>query len=373
MGINGGENGMFVDYDHSIVSLSCSILKHYGAEYHHKTFEPMDELLQHPYKHVVIMLFDGLGLEVLRHHLPENSFLRSHALGELSSVFPPTTTAATTSIESGLTPAEHGWLGWNLYFPELGDIVSLFPNTRRGTQEQAAKFHAARQYLRYRTVYEKIEETGNAKAYVVSLYGSARITKYEELFDTVKGLCRKEERNYIYAYWGEPDYTMHDVGCCHESITEIIRDIDQRVERLCRDLKDTLLIVTADHGHGDTGYFLIRDYPELDRMLERPPVIEARAASFYVKQENLEQFPDLFKRLFGDQFLLLSKEAVLGQNIFGGGVCHPRLPELMGDYLAVAVSGMGINYEDSDSKWKSNHSGFTEREMKVPFIAVEKR
>ena len=188
---------MFVDYDHSIVSLSCSILKHYGAEYHHKTFEPMDELLQHPYKHVVIMLFEGLGMEVLRRHLPENSFLRSHALGELSSVFPPTTTAATTSIESGLTPAEHGWLGWNLYFPELGDIVSLFPNTRRGTQEQAAKFHAARQYLRYRTVYEKIEETGNAKAYVVSLYGSARITKYEELFDTVKGLCRKEERNYI--------------------------------------------------------------------------------------------------------------------------------------------------------------------------------
>ncbi len=92
---------------------------------------------------------------------------------------------------------------------------------------------------------------------------------------------------------------MHDAGCCHESVTEIIRDIDQRVERLCRDLEDTLLIVTADHGHGDTGYFLIRDYPELDRMLERPPVIEARAASFYVKQEYLAQFPDLFKRLFG--------------------------------------------------------------------------
>ena len=113
MGINGGENGMFVDYDHSIVSLSCSILKHYVAEYHHKTFEPMDELLQHPYKHVVIMLFDGLGMEVLRRHLPENSFLRSHALGELSSVFPPTTTAGicislnwAISFRSFPTPGE---------------------------------------------------------------------------------------------------------------------------------------------------------------------------------------------------------------------------------------------------------------------------
>ena len=99
MGINGGENGMFVDYDHSIVSLSCSILKHYGAEYHHKTFEPMDELLQHPYKHVVIMLFDGLGMEVLRRHLSADNHGRDDfhrerlntggtRMARLESVFP---------------------------------------------------------------------------------------------------------------------------------------------------------------------------------------------------------------------------------------------------------------------------------------------
>ncbi len=90
--------------------------------------------------------------------------------------------------------------------------------------------------------------------------GSARITKYEELFDTVKGLCRKEERNYIYAYWGEPDLRCTTSDAVSESVTEIIRDIDQRVERLCRDLEDTLLIVTADHGHGDTGIGIIPNW-----------------------------------------------------------------------------------------------------------------
>ena len=34
----------------------------------------------------------------------------------ITSVFPPTTTAATTSMLSGLNPNEHGWLGWDLYF-----------------------------------------------------------------------------------------------------------------------------------------------------------------------------------------------------------------------------------------------------------------
>ena len=57
-------------------------------------------------------------------------------------------------------------LNWAISF-------ALSQHPERGTQEQAAKFHAARQYLRYRTVYEKIEETGECKSICRLLYGSA--------------------------------------------------------------------------------------------------------------------------------------------------------------------------------------------------------
>ena len=42
---------------------------------------------------------------------------------ELTSVYPCTTVAAMTSYRSGISPNEHGWLGWTLYFKETNRIV----------------------------------------------------------------------------------------------------------------------------------------------------------------------------------------------------------------------------------------------------------
>ena len=51
-----------------------------------------------------------------------------HMVEEITSVFPPTTTAATTTLESGLSRAEHAWLGWSLHFPEVNGNVNIFIN-----------------------------------------------------------------------------------------------------------------------------------------------------------------------------------------------------------------------------------------------------
>ena len=40
----------------------------------------------------------------------ENSFLYRNMVKEISSVVPATTTASTTSMLTGLSPMEHGWL-----------------------------------------------------------------------------------------------------------------------------------------------------------------------------------------------------------------------------------------------------------------------
>jgi len=65
---------------------------------------------------VVLMAFDGMGVDILEKHLPRESFLRENMIRYVTSVFPSTTTAAMTAYYSGLSPNEHGWLGWSLYF-----------------------------------------------------------------------------------------------------------------------------------------------------------------------------------------------------------------------------------------------------------------
>lgn len=106
---------MLIDYNNSLVNLTSSILMYFDAEYNHNTLKEVDEILKEKYKNVVVLLLDGLGVDALRHHLPEDSFFRRNMIKEYSAVFPPTTTAAITTMECGLTPFEHGWLGWSLY------------------------------------------------------------------------------------------------------------------------------------------------------------------------------------------------------------------------------------------------------------------
>lgn len=91
---------MYIDYDNSLLSLVSSVLKHYKVDTAHPTLPEADGLLKGNYKNVVVMLFDEMGTAILEKHLRPDSFLRSHLERTISSVFPPTTTAATVTMET---------------------------------------------------------------------------------------------------------------------------------------------------------------------------------------------------------------------------------------------------------------------------------
>lgn len=364
---------MFADYHNCIVNLACSILKYFGAESKHSTIKEVDELLKYQYKNVVILLLDGLGFDALQYHSSENGFFRKNLIKEYSSVFPSTTTSATTSIESGLTPLEHGWLGWSLYFSEINKIVNAFTNTEKDTKINAADYHVSSKILPYKSIYEKIRDAGMAKAYSVSKFGSNKIETFDELTREVERLCATDEKKYIYGYWENPDSLMHKFGCYSSVVTENIKELEEKVRDLCEKLSDTLIIVTADHGHCNLKHYILSDYPKLISMLKRPISLETRATAFYIKDEYLNDFPIEFKNNFGDDFLLYSKEEVIKKNIFGVGKMHPKFEEFIGDYLAIAISDKGIVYSHKSNQFVSNHAGMTEKEMMIPLIAICKK
>ena len=95
------------DYKNSILGIPNSILAHYGAKPHHATQPILDEKLRNNYKNIVLLVLDGLGLDVLKAHAP-NGFLAKNCVAQLSSVYPCATTSALTTFETGLTPVEHG-------------------------------------------------------------------------------------------------------------------------------------------------------------------------------------------------------------------------------------------------------------------------
>ena len=362
------------DYDNSILSVAASVLKHYGADTHGHMTQPLfDEALKKNPRNVVIMLFDGMGVNLLEKHLPADSFLRTHMRTAISSVFPPTTVAATTTIQSGLAPMEHGWLGWTLYFPEAHDNVAVFSNRLTSTGRKASEKSLAETCMHYANVTEQVHAASpDVNADTISLRSHHLNWSIGSSCAQVLRLTRKPGKHYLYCYWINPDHLIHKYGVSSPQVHKTILKINQKVERMYAKLEDTTVVVLADHGLIDTKWMYLEDHPELMAMLEREPSIETRACSFFVKPECRTAFPQAFAAAFGASFVLLSHQEVLDRHLFGQGKENARFEGFVGDYLAIAVGEFSLNVHRSGHELIGMHAGLTKEELTVPFILLEK-
>ena len=357
------------DYNNSIMSITNSILRHYGALPHHTTLPILDGLLAKNYKNVIFLLMDGMGMNILERNLPESAFLRRNIKSEISSVFPPTTTAATASALTGKTPAEHGWLGWSCYFKEVDKCVDLFSNRESGTANPASEEHQAYSLLPYDNVLKTLGE--NVRTHAVWPFSNNPANTMDEVCSQLKDLCAEDGRKFIYAYHYQPDSAMHELGIGHERVKEMLKSFDKQLKELADSLSDTLFIITADHGMSDTATKSIEDFPQISEALIRRVCVEPRCCSLYVKDEHKKDFPEFFADALGDKFILLSHDEFLESGLLGDGVRHPKIDEFVGDFVAVATADIMLWNEGEYGDLNAGHAGLTKQELVIPLIIIE--
>ena len=377
------------DFDHCLVNLANSILKHFGAKPTAPTLSMADEVLSEDRRNVVILLLDGMGIYDIG--LLQNQMVFSvRIFWDYSSVFPPTTVAATTSIDSGLFPCEHSWLGWDCFFPELKKNVTVYLNIDQIEEKPlppepgekyppleerhaAADFHVAGTYCPYTSVVTKINKAGG-EAYYSSPFMDPFPQDLDAILARVTELCQKPGKKYIYAYWNEPDSTMHLTGVDSEKTKEVIRELEKKVQAFADSLpEDTLLFITADHGHINNERLCILDYPEITKCFVRMPSIEPRTLNLFIKGEYKETFPVLFEKTFGDKFCLLTKEEVIVKGLFGKGTEHKLFRDMLGDFVAISIADVSLyNTHIEADKMVGAHAGLTKEEWEIPLIVVKK-
>lgn len=360
----------YPDYDNCIANLACSVMKHFGVEPPNPALPLADGLLDKRYKNVVVMLLDAMGNNIIEANLAPDGFFRRNLTGTYSSVFPPTTVAATTAIDSGLFPVQSAWLGWTGYFPEIDRNVVYFLNRDFDTEEQIEGESVAWKYAPYNGVIPQIKAAGYG-AHFLAPFAEPHPENFGALCGEIKRLCAEDGEKYIYAYWDEPDSIMHRKGCFGEPAKSTVGELEKAVEELAGELSDTLLIVTADHGHIDSPKAVITDYPDIMECLVRMPSIEPRCLNLFVKDGMDERLKTAFAEHFGDKFLLMSRAEVKERQLFGKGTPHPRFDEILGDYIAVGIDNVSI-YNKRSKNFVANHAGLTRDEMIIPLIAVKK-
>lgn len=369
----GDEMKVKNDYQECLTNLACSIRKYFNLEYKHNTLDYIDKILEERKpKNVVTILFDGMGSNIIDKILPSDSFLIRHRLKPITTVFPATTVAATTSILTGLNPVETGMLGWNMYLKGIDKIVTAFYGVEKGDEtetplEEAINYKA--KYMKTRSITEEINLRGEDKGYGLFPFGDDAYEDVDEMFERIVKLCNMEGKKYIYAYDDEPDHSMHEKGTYCKQIRDMIRYRNIMVERLAPKLKDTVIFVVADHGHIPVENIHLENYPKILECLERETAIEPRATAFFVKEEKKDEFEKLFQKEFSEYYDLHTKKDVIESKLFGDGEENPIFRDALGDYLAIAKTNK-VLLSKYDKEFKSHHAGYMDDEILVPLIVI---
>lgn len=369
---------MFVYYDESILTHVASIRGYFGLSSSYKENKKLSEYLKrnNP-KKIYLLLIDGLGVNLINKKLSEDSFLRKHLFDSTSTVFPATTTAATTSIRNGKAPNENGWLGWSQYLKEVDDIIIPF-RSRSFYDDKEYENCIFNKCVPVLTTEQELNKKGISATTVFPLFDEDGVEDFDELCNRLIYYSNCKDYKYIYAYWDKYDTYMHEYGPSSKICDSYLEHINYEIENLCDNLSpDTMLIVVADHGQVD----IKRNYnlcgSEYDKYFSKKPHLEPRAMNFFIKKDLREEFEKKFKEEFSKEFVLLSHDQILETKLFGNNKNHPRFEEFVGDYIAIATSDMTLAYRANKNKvyFKGQHAGICEDELMIPvitFIAKEK-
>lgn len=362
------------DYTNSILNVTHSILHHYGAPTTHLSHARLDEwLADRSIRHLVLVLFDGLGMNALTHHLDETASLRRHLLTPITSVFPPTTVAATTTVLTGRPPHESGHIGWVQYFPNERTNLVVFQNTDFFTGV-AARENLKQKYLHAPTIYDHIHAAAPDVA-TFEIFPSFREGGSESFAESVERVlleAHHADRSFHYVYWIEPDLTEHVHGVTSATTGDVIRALDVEFATLLDNVpSETVVLAIADHGLIDVTSLPLHQDTALLELLRQPPTIEPRTTAFFVKEGFHEAFRDYFDTHYSSHFRLYRKDDFLASGLLGGGPRHPMLEATLGDFVSVAIGDKMFALSDKAS-YKGHHAGLTEGEMMVPLIAAYK-
>lgn len=350
--------------NNNLVNVGNSILKAYGCETYHPSLKELDKVFKKndvPHKKVCFILLDGFGTHIQDVYKNQAPYIYAHAFHKITSVFPPTTVAATTALLTGEYPCQTGWMGWTEKLPMYETPVTMFPSTFIGGTEPTPR--STWDLFKPDYIVDKINAKGEYKAH--RIMGFEDEAPGTDVFFTNIRISLKTN-DFTYAYWTEPDSSLHGFGVESEEVGKVVEDLDNQVKKLTEAYKDVLFITLADHGHINCQYLSIYEHPDFYSCLRNKDYAnEPRASVFYVKEDKLEEFRILGEKYYGKYFEILSKDEVKKNKVFGLGKKNRYFDDLIGDYLFIAKDKYCFSQDTTTPGLVSHHAGMTDDEKYI--------
>lgn len=355
------------------------------------------------FENVILLVVDGMGLDTLEtaRSQPENNqnlaVWNAFDLAPLTSITPSTTAAALTTFWTGRQPGEHGVVGYEVWLKEynmianmifqnpasfIGDIGSL---RKAGfLPENFLPVPTFGSHLRQRGVrpYAFQHHTIARSGLSTMLMRDVDLLPFRSLSDLFVSLNTVLEtvsgQKYLYIYWGDLDEHSHRFGPRDERVALELEAFSRQLQRFLeqragRSRGDTLMLITADHGHLSTPCFPeyeLRRHPELMECLVMSPSGEARLPYVYLRPGCENRFLDYLETAWPGQFRAISSAKAISAGLFGSRPMYSRLPERVGDYIVIPQGNAYWWFAPRDNPLLGRHGGLSRTEILVPLLGV---
>jgi hypothetical protein len=329
--------------------------------------EGVDEAQQ-----VVLLLLDGLGWEQMdarRHLVPT---LSAMAGGPISTVAPTTTATALSSVTTGLTPAEHGLLGYRILLG--GEVLNVLRWTVAGVDRRRARPPAEVQpfpaFLGNDVPVVSPADLQGSAFSEAHLRGARPVgwRSASAIGVEINHLLAGGDR-FVYAYYGGIDKTAHLYGFGDFYDAEL-----RFADRLVGDLLDTMppgvvLLVTADHGQVHVGDAVIEPDAELLTMVAQQSG-EGRFRWMHARPGAASDLLKAATERYEDVAWVVDREQVIDEHWFGPTLAAPMAHRL-GDVALVTFADVTFHDPTDTGPFQlvCRHGSMTSAEVFVPLLA----
>ena len=323
-------------------------------------------------RQVVLLVLDGLGWEQYEEHLALLPTLASMRGGAITTVAPTTTATALSSIATGLTPAEHGLLGYRMLLG--GEVLNVLRWTSAGADRRRAHPpHDVQPFAAFLghdvPVVSPAELQGSAFT-EGHLFGSRPVgyRATSAIPVEITHLLAAGER-FVYAYYGGIDKTAHERGF-GEFYDAELRAADRLVGDILAALPDgAVLLVTADHGQVEVGDRII----DPDRALLDMVALQSGEGRFrwwHARHGAADDLAKAASERYEDVAWVVTRDQVIDEHWFGPTIAAPMAGRL-GDVALVTHAPVSFHDPGDTGPYAliCRHGSLTPAEVLVPLLA----
>jgi hypothetical protein len=190
---------------------------------------------------------------------------------------------------------------------------------------------------------------------------------------------KPNERMFAWTYWGEVDGLSHRYGPSDDRVLAEFALFSMAFEQFFinqlrpETRKDTLVILTADHGQIHTPLVAnnaLKFHPRFNQLLHIKPTGENRMSYLYLRPGSEEAVRAYLDNNWQEDFTIIHRDQAISEGLFGPGPQHPDLQDRIGDLIAFPHGNNYLWWADKDDFMLGRHGGLHKEEMLVPFLAA---